>query len=213
MFRYISEDIVFWLVKNKIIEIDDCEVYIYGLEALLLNTTNIITALIISILTNTISHFMVFLTVFVPLRVFAGGVHAKSSMSCYIYTTLLYGITVFLVKLCPLIYRNLPMQILFVIVIITIIALSPQKNQNHELDEETILRNKIVSIVLIILDSLIFIILYNLHNVTASSIIILIMVIPILLILEILKQHNIINYFVWIALEMELKLYKYTKLK
>lgn len=187
MFRYISEDIVFWLIKNNIIEIDEREVYIYGLEALLLNITNIFTALVISILTCSAGHFIAFLTVFVPLRAFAGGFHAKTSTRCYIYTTLLYGITVLLIKLCPLLYQNSMVKILFIIVIIIIIKLAPQKNNNHILDKKTILRNKIVSIVLIVLDSLIIIML---HNVIASSMIIFIAVVSILLFLERLKQRN-----------------------
>ncbi len=188
MFRYISEDIVFWLIKNNIIEIDEREVYIYGLEALLLNITNIITALVISILTCSPGHFIAFLTVFVPLRAFAGGFHAKTSTRCYIYTTLLYGITVLLIKLCPLLYQNLMVKILFIIIIIIIIKLAPQISNNHILDQKTILRNKIVSIVLIVLDSLIIIIM--LHNVIVSSMIIFIAVVSILLVLERLKQRN-----------------------
>lgn len=191
MFRYISEDIVFWLIKNKIIEIEEREVYIYGLEALLLNVTNIITALIISVLSNSIGHFIVFLTVFVPLRIFAGGFHAKSSARCYTYTTLIYGVTVLLVKLCPLLYKNLLIQILFVAVVVVIILLSPQNSKNHSLEKKMVLRNKIISIVLIMLDSLIFFILHDFHNETASSVIIYITIVSILLIIERVKQRNV----------------------
>ncbi len=188
MFRYIAEDIAFLLIKNKIVDIEEREVYVYGLEVLLLNISNIIIALIISLITKSMWHFVAFILIFVPLRIFVGGYHAKTSEICFIYTSLVYALTVLIIKLFPLLNQNIVAIIVTTILLIPIIVFSPLENSNNPLGENR-KRNKLIAIILTVIDSLIFIILKAMHKNLASNVMIFIAAVSILLTIEIVKRR------------------------
>lgn len=172
MFRYIAEDIAFLLIKNKIFDIEKRDKCVYGAEVLLLNLSNILTALIISILSRSMLHFAAFMLIFVPLRIFTGGFHAKSSDSCYVLTTATYALTVLCVKLLPELYANIPAIITLAILIILMILFAPVEHKNNPLNADEHKRNRLISVSLTAIDSLIFIILYFLSISIATSVMI-----------------------------------------
>lgn len=158
MFRYIAEDIAFLLIKSKAVDIEERDIYVFGIEVLLLNSVNVLTALIISLITNTMWHFMAFLLIYMPLRIFSGGYHAKHSETCFIISTLVYIASVLTVKVYPLLYTNtvITAALLIPSILLTFI-LAPVVNKNNPLSEDERKRNRLVSIVLIAIDSVIFI--------------------------------------------------------
>ena len=91
MFRNLAEDISFLLIKNKIVEIEKREIYIYGLEVILLNGGLLITFLIISLLCGEMINFLAYLIFFLPMRLFSGGYHAETSERCFILSTIIQG--------------------------------------------------------------------------------------------------------------------------
>ena len=68
MFRNLAEDIAYLLIKNKIVDIEKRDIYVFGVEVLLLNSLNILTALVVSIITVTKLHFLAFILVFCIYR-------------------------------------------------------------------------------------------------------------------------------------------------
>lgn len=186
MFRYIAEDIAFLLIKNKIVDIEKRDECVYGAEVLLLNLSNILTALIISILSKTMLHFVAFMLIFVPLRIFIGGFHAKTSESCYLITSTTYALTVLCVKLMPELYTNIPAIITLAILIIPIILFAPVEHKNNPLNTDERRRNRLISIILTAVDSLIFITLYILSIPTATSVMIFMVVDSVLMIIGLL---------------------------
>ena len=76
MFDNLAEDIAFLLIKNKIVSIDEREVYVYGITVFLLNASLLLITLIMSLLFGEFIHFAAFVIFFIPLRLFAGGYHA-----------------------------------------------------------------------------------------------------------------------------------------
>lgn len=63
---------------------DEREIYEYGYTLLLEMIVNCLIAIIIAYAMNKISILILFSIFFIPLRSFAGGFHAKSSLSCYV---------------------------------------------------------------------------------------------------------------------------------
>lgn len=192
MFRYIAEDIAFLLIKNKIVDIEKRDECVYGAEVLLLNISNILTALIISLLTKSMLHFATFMLIFVPLRIFTGGYHAKTSESCYLITSAMYALTVLCVKLMPELYSYIPAIITFAILIVPIILFTPVEHKNNPLSADERRRNRLISIILTAVDSLIFISLVILSISTATSVMIFMAVDSVMMIIGFLKQKN--NY-------------------
>lgn len=190
MFRYLAEDIAFLLIKNKIVDIEKREECVFGVEVLLLNLTNILTALIISLISNTMLHFAAFMLIFVPLRIFTGGCHAKTSERCYLITTAVYALSVFSVKQLPDLYSYIPATITLVVLIVQILLSAPVENKNNPLNSEAQKRNRLISIVLTAFDSLIFVILYLLSNTAATSVMIFIAVDSILMLIGLMKNKS-----------------------
>lgn len=189
MFRYIAEDIAFLLIKNKIVDIEKRDECVYGAEVLLLNLANILTALIISLLTKSMLHFAAFMLIFVPLRIFIGGFHAKKSESCYLITSAIYALTVLCVKLMPDLYSNIPAIITFAVLIVPIVLFAPVEHKNNPLTPNERRRNRLISIVLTAVDSLIFIALFILSISTATSVMIFMAVDSILMMIGLLMNR------------------------
>lgn len=188
MFRYIAEDIAFLLIKNKIVDIEKRDECIYGAEVLLLNLSNILTALFISLLTKSMLHFVAFMLIFVPLRIFIGGFHAKKSESCYLITSAIYALTVLCVKLMPDLYSIIPAIITFAVLIVPIVLFAPVEHKNNPLTPNECRRNRLISIVLTAVDSLIFVALFILSISTATSVMIFMAVDSILMLIGLLMN-------------------------
>ncbi len=159
---------------------------VYGAEVLLVNLSNILTALIISILTKSMLHFAAFMLIFVPLRIFTGGYHAKTSESCYLITSSMYALTVLCVKLMPELYSNIPAIITLAVLIVPIVLFAPIEHKNNPLSAGERKRNRLISILLIAIDSLIFVILYLLFNTVATSVMIFMAVDSVLMLIGLL---------------------------
>ena len=189
MFQYIAEDIAFLLIKNKTVDIEKRDECVYGAEVLLVNLSNILTALIISIFTKSMLHFVAFMLIFVPLRIFIGGFHAKKSESCYLITSAIYALTVLCVKLMPDLYSNIPAIITFAVLIVPIVLFAPVEHKNNPLTPNERRRNRLISIVLTAVDSLIFIALFILSISTATSVMIFMAVDSILMMIGLLMNR------------------------
>lgn len=66
------------------------EVIEYGLKAIALNCLNIITILIVGIISDNCFFSFVFLVSFIPMRLVMGGYHCNSVLKCEISFTIIY---------------------------------------------------------------------------------------------------------------------------
>ena len=78
--------------KNGVIHEADIEAYQYGLELLLSTILNIAVMLGLSIAFRNVWLFIPYLAAFIPLRLSAGGYHAKHHFSCILFNTFVYFI-------------------------------------------------------------------------------------------------------------------------
>lgn len=157
MFRNFAEDIAFLLIKNKIIDIEERDIYIYGIEVILLNGGLLLMFLLISLLFDAMINFWTYLIFFLPLRIFSGGYHAKTSECCFVMSTVMYGISVAITKFLPLLYLNFYWWIAGVFSVLIIFIFTPLINANNPLNELQKKRNRIVVYSLLIIDFVFFI--------------------------------------------------------
>ncbi len=91
------------LYRDGIIEEDKVESCIYGIQITMANIINFVIAFGIGILTKSLAEITLFYIVFVSLRFFCGGYHAKSygrcfslfAFTCLAYLAMLYGIAAY----------------------------------------------------------------------------------------------------------------------
>ena len=191
MFHNLAEDIAYLLIKNKVADIEKRDIYVFGVEVLLLNSLNILTAFIVSIITGTKLHFLAFILVFVPLRIFTGGYHAKTSEACYLITTGTYVLSVLCVMRFPDIYSSIPGLIALSVLIVPMILLAPIEHRNNPLSTYERKRNHLISIVLLVFDSLVFIAMFLLSNSAATSVMIFMAINSIIMLIGSLANGSI----------------------
>lgn len=145
MFRYFAENITFVLIKNKILNIKNRNIYVYAIEVILLNVILLLSLLGINILGKDLSCFMGFLLFFVPLRTFVGGYHAKHSEVCF-------GMSISI----------------YILAIITFLIWSPLKNENHILTNYQYKRNRKILFGSIVINIIFFVFFSKMNYAIAS---------------------------------------------
>lgn len=184
MFSNWAEDIVFILIKNKIISIDERDVYLYGTEVVLLNICLLIIISTVSFAFDAVLHLVAFVIVFIPLRSFAGGYHAKTSELCMVLSTVIYTISLFAVKILPMFDNLILSGIVVLILCLIVLFLAPQTSMNNELSNRQFRRNKYIVRILLALYFALFILCYLLGHEVMSSITIFIGLVGVLLVVK-----------------------------
>ena len=117
---------------------EELEVVIYGLYNFILSVCGIFLSVLLGIITRKTFEVIIFLLFFIPLRIFAGGYHARSTKRCMILSSLVMVGVIFMYQIKDSIsthleYMNSIEVVLFVIACIIIYILAPVDNENKRL--------------------------------------------------------------------------------
>ncbi len=121
------------LVRSNVIEAEDAEIYIYGINQILVSVLNVSSALIIGLLFGTLFEIAVFMAAYVPLRSFAGGFHAKTPLRCYIFSIIMLiavSIGFRYLSIAAWVYYAV-----FTVAFVIVLVLSPVEDKNKPLDD------------------------------------------------------------------------------
>lgn len=129
----IFDKIATGLVANGTINAEDKEIYEYGLKNIATTFLNIITTLVIGFIFGMIWQSILFMVSYIPLRSYAGGYHARTSMRCYIFSVILTVCVLASIKY--IIYSNMLILILTFIFGTMIFIFAPIGDENKPLDE------------------------------------------------------------------------------
>lgn len=101
MIKKASTLIVEFWIKNAIIKTDDKESYCYGMELILSTLINVAFMVILSyyVIGYPIA-FIPYIAVYTPLRLTAGGYHARSHLKCILYTQIITDADAFSCSRC-----------------------------------------------------------------------------------------------------------------
>ena len=131
------------------IDEEDKEIYLFGFYQGLVFLLNIATALFTGIILDMFLESILFLICFIPLRIFAGGYHAKTQLRCYIMSTATTAVLLYLIDVTQ---RNMGVYviILYIIAVCIIWKLAPvqDKNKPLDLDERKKYRKRVHSLLL-----------------------------------------------------------------
>lgn len=151
--------------ENGVVTTEDVECYRYGLELMISTIFNFILTVVVSVVLAKPYSFLPFTIVYVPMRLYAGGYHAKNHFRCILFSTILFGITV--VEALILVEQQ-KYACMFIIIISFVILrlIAPIESENKPLSTEQIVNAKHkISIIQSIL-FVIYIILYIFNNFT-----------------------------------------------
>lgn len=110
----------------------ELEVYEYGLKLVFLKFIHIVTILIMGLVGNELLNVVTFLLIYICIREYSGGYHAKSSSGCYLCTIA--------VTLAAIAFFKFELFYTWMIWLVLLICggivwfLSPQGNENNPLE-------------------------------------------------------------------------------
>lgn len=121
------------LVHSGVIKEEDAEIYIYGINQILTSVLNVSSALIIGLIFGVFPEIAVFMAAYIPLRSFAGGYHAKTPLSCYVFSVIMLIVVSIGLKYLHL--ADWVYYAVFVAATLVVLVLSPVEDRNKPLDE------------------------------------------------------------------------------
>lgn len=172
MFELLSNEIVVYLATRMLLDCENARVYFYSVEVLLMNLVLLLTIIGVTIAGSCPLLLLGYIIFYIPIRIFAGGYHAKNSDRCYVLSVLLYVLLACIYNIVPNLYASDKAVITCVISIIGIAVAAPHTNENHELSREQYLRNKKIVLGILLGNGVAFALLYLLKCRLASSIVI-----------------------------------------
>lgn len=150
MVSYLKKHIVKSWIEGRIIEEGDKELYEYGIEITIEYFFNIITTIVLALITKEVISCIFMYVSFMMLRSYSGGIHAGTFLRCYIYSSLVLFVTLLLIK-----YGLINIWIYRVAALISILYLwgtEPVESENKEVNERerAVFRRKEKIIILVI---------------------------------------------------------------
>ena len=144
MFIKIASQIADRLEEVGIIDSENKSLYSYGLRQGFTIILNLTTTIVLGCIFDKILQAILFTALYMPLRRFAGGYHAKTAMRCYINSTLLITLVLLLSQFLEPHFWIL--IILSVLSSVTVALLSPVEDSHKPLDdtERSVYRKKAI---------------------------------------------------------------------
>lgn len=136
MIHRLAKSIATYFIQENIIERKYFDMYIYGAEVLISGIVGIINVMLVSIILNTLHNGIVFLLIFIPIRMYIGGYHASSYLACNLWFTFIYFLTI---QIQPYMNKGNGRGVLWLLVLagfMTIIRYAPLDNINKKIPEQ-----------------------------------------------------------------------------
>lgn len=133
MFVKLADDIVKWMLNSQIIEENKVVICRWGISHILDTVFNIITFLIIGILFKMPIETIIFTLGYIPLRIYAGGYHAKTPFRCWCLSNIILAVSLVIVQNAEKCY--IAFCVLSLIAVVVLIILMPVEDLHKPLDQ------------------------------------------------------------------------------
>lgn len=156
MFSKGSEKIATALLDNKIIDSDNYDICRYGINQCITTLFNFVTTLIIGLIYGMVLEAIFFTIAYIPVRIYAGGYHAKTPVGCWLFSAVILVIVLLAIKKFTI---SLLVSVLLLIASGSLVCiLSPVEDANKPLDEIEMRVYKKRTLIMIISEAIILII-------------------------------------------------------
>ncbi|MCR1898495.1 accessory gene regulator B family protein [Irregularibacter muris] len=120
-------------IHNDIILAEDKDLYIYGLKQGVFILLNIFTIIGMGLILGMLWQSFVLMLVYIPLRSYAGGYHAKTPLKCYLFSIVMLWVALLGIRLIP--WTNFTSLMVSFCAGSIIFFLAPVEDSNKPLDE------------------------------------------------------------------------------
>jgi len=133
-----SKNVSSYLILNEIIDSEEREVYEYSFELLLSATFSLIVLIGIAITTGTMFFTILYLIGFIPLRLVAGGYHAKNHFRCFLILMFVYSLFLLTTFILSSMQMTIVSLINIAVSILLVILFAPSEDKNKPTSHEEI---------------------------------------------------------------------------
>ena len=127
--------IVTYLINNHIIKETEAPIYQYGASILFIKIGYLISFLLLGLIFDVFTETVIFLLIYSPIRIYAGGYHAPTILKCYILSLITVIINGIICVNYTLFESYFVDEIAFILSLIYIYIYCPVDNNNKRLDE------------------------------------------------------------------------------
>lgn len=142
------------LFRNYPLDENQKPVYIYGFQLFLSSAAAMVSIFVLSCLLQAAYTSFVFSTIFVSIRLFSGGYHAKTYGKCFAISNTIFLACFFLAKIMQELSFDFICPYLVCFSLLVIVALTPIRHKNHPISDMTYQKNKRISRALALFESL-----------------------------------------------------------
>jgi len=139
------ESMIEFLVANDVIDQDKTSIYRYGLNQLAFLALHLLTYGLLAYFFGEMKQLLVFLVLFIPLRIFAGGYHAETRTACYVISVMIVFAALSVLRHAT---SNLPIWMILILSSYSVIFfLSPRESINKplcEIEKKTYRRSSLI---------------------------------------------------------------------
>lgn len=160
----IAERLIGKMIEYNIIDKEDMEIYLFGLNGLLLKLCHYSSYLLIAIFFREVLNFLFFFFAFLLLRKNAGGYHAKTKMGCYIVSCLAIIVAILSIKKFSMIESIAILYIILFVADIIVFLLAPLGNRNRELDMDEMRLFRKGTITILIMENSLFLVFMQINK-------------------------------------------------
>ena len=143
----ISEKLVGYMLRNKVISEDDKEIYLFGLVLMLRVLLNTVTLILIGLWFNMLAVSAIFVCFSLFIRSYSGGFHSDNPVICYLIST--SSIILLLISIKLQIWNVYISGILVILSTVIFLIYAPVGHKNKILEdiESKIYRRRLLKIV------------------------------------------------------------------
>ncbi len=122
----------------------------YGLECMYTTVTKLLAIITISLILRTLPQLIMLVGLFLPLRFFGFGFHAKNNLQCWIITLIMYSVFPIIIK--TFIIPNVIALLIIVALGIVVVLFSPASTEKRPLcNKEKNKKRKVIILVILLI--------------------------------------------------------------
>lgn len=137
--------------KNK-------SLYLFGTYQCIMLIINVVSMIFVGIAFGQLTHCLLYMAMFVPMRVYAGGYHASSPKKCYVYSMLCVVSAMVIIKYG--FFNVIISDIIAIINGIIIFIIAPVEDSNNPFDQSEYEYYKQHTRVILVIEGIIYIVLH-----------------------------------------------------
>lgn len=187
MITYLAKMIVHNWKKKKIITEEKSEAYQYGIELNISSAISIFLILTCGVLLFSLADSIIFLSIFILVRLYTGGYHAESYFTCNLSMLITYSTTAYCAQIVKLKYDMI--LIFLILSFIVFVLCCPVNNKYKLLNTFQKKKCKLISLALHIIVSIICLFLYYNNIYHYKMIFFTIMAITLLILIGNIKNY------------------------